>query len=245
MFIHPRFLFLHIPKTGGQTVRWICHRAGLGPPASSEFGQHIALHELPPSLMQGRSIGACVREPCSWYRSYVHYNICTNGMPNRILEPFFNAGYTTTRELIYQLAAPTIDGIESLGIQKHPDVQQMTRRGIGLYTWTVLHMLGDPIRVDRLIDTGQLRQGLQQWMTELGIDIEEGLRQQEDLNDNGSKMANALAYTRSIEEDFDQEMINLIYSRDRMIVDLMGYTGPGSKAREALVEQPICDALPS
>ena len=78
MFVADEFLYLHLPKTGGWTVRRILSGAGIGH-TDLHLNQHSALHEIPERWRCGKQIIATVREPCAWYRSYFHYNVRRDG----------------------------------------------------------------------------------------------------------------------------------------------------------------------
>jgi hypothetical protein len=90
---HDRFVYVHVPKTGGTTIRELCARNDLGVDIyKNEAGERIRRggHDWPegqpidPDYLLGRGYGpvqipegakvfATVRDPVKWYRSYYQF----------------------------------------------------------------------------------------------------------------------------------------------------------------------------
>jgi len=69
-----RHLFIHVPKTGGTTVRAIFEELGLGPRESGRFEveDHYTLPQIAaahPELLAGRVTFGFVRHPVDWMKS--------------------------------------------------------------------------------------------------------------------------------------------------------------------------------
>ncbi len=248
MMSHPRFLYLHPPKTGGWTVRRILAAAGLGE-VSPHYNQHSALHELEDFLKTDRFTFATVREPCDWYRSYFHYNVRTTGTVSDCIKPLLKGEPFKLKSALFRFLFPHVSmpsRMKLLGVERSFEPGLLRHHQIGPYTWMLLNLLGRKppnehrlhVEIDRLIDTAQLRDGLQTVMTELDIDIAGALEQVADDNRNVNLVDQGhvlLPYERPLHEDFDDDMVAWVYQADRLVVDWMGYTGPGSSARTSMV----------
>ena len=113
MLITSRFVFVHIPKTGGDFIRRICLRHL---PADSIVGHQIAKHG-PDTQIPAEHAGlprfALVRNPWDWHVSWYHY-LMGAGRPDehrdrvRVMNPWFvelsddfRADFATTMSRLY------------------------------------------------------------------------------------------------------------------------------------------------
>ena len=113
MLITDRFIFVHVPKTGGDFIRRICLRHL---PAAAIVEHHIAKHgpdtEIPAAYADLPRF-ALVRNPWDWHVSWYHY-LMGAGRPDehrdrvRVLNPWFvelsdgfTAGFATTMSRLY------------------------------------------------------------------------------------------------------------------------------------------------
>jgi hypothetical protein len=245
VLIGERFLYLHPPKTGGWTTRRVLRAAGLEQ-VDPQCNQHSALHELPSSLLLGRTVFATVREPCAWYRSYLHYDMRQDGSAGSCVGPLLeDRPFELRRVLTRFLTLPSDATVRILGVT-HQEVPwgRLVDLQIGPYSWMLMHLLGSTpwagepcvsLGVDALIDTGRLREGLAGLMSSFGHSIEPALSSTKDDNCNADHGRRLLRYEGSVADVFDDELVDLVYARDRWVVDLMGYTGPGSVATSPCV----------
>jgi hypothetical protein len=81
MLIHDRFIFLHVPRTGGIFLRDVLkrelppgtvRRGPRMPSGRSGDGTHTGRLEIPEAL-RGRPVLAFIRNPWDWYVSIYHY----------------------------------------------------------------------------------------------------------------------------------------------------------------------------
>ncbi|MFH1330215.1 MAG: hypothetical protein ABIJ48_06165 [Actinomycetota bacterium] len=113
MLITTRFVFVHVPKTGGDFVRRICLRH-LPPDSivSHEIAKHGPDTEIP-ATHAGLPRFALVRNPWDWHVSWYHY-LMGSGRPDehrarvRVLNPWFveltdgfAADFATTMRRLY------------------------------------------------------------------------------------------------------------------------------------------------
>jgi len=237
MHLSDHFLFLHLPKTGGWTVRRILAQAQV-PHTDLHLNQHAALHQIPERFREGRQIIATVREPCAWYRSYFHYNVRRDGTMSPFVERLMDGKPFELKRALHAMLFPDPDGapMQMLGIEQRVSPRLLHERHIGPYSWMVAHQLGAkpnagyPVPNVWLLETGRLRDGLRVATGRLGIELGEALERVPNDNCNADLIAQGKAlipYERPLTEDFDDEMIGWVYGRDHSVVQLMGYRGPG------------------
>ena len=242
MRIHDKFLFLHPPKTGGWTVRRILQTANLGHLPTGLY-QHASISQVAAILPGELPFSfATIREPCAWYRSYLHYNCHEDSTPKPGLRPLFGAGPLDMKTALHTMLFSK-KGVVPLFGMDIPSERLLHHLDIGPYTWmlrTLLHRDGaasmgtGPVRdlfnVDLLLDTDAIRLELGGIMADLGLDISSALATTPDDNTNlglTTESRDILAYGKTLEEAFDDEMREWVYQKERHIVELMGYTGPG------------------
>lgn len=80
MLIHDRFIFLHVPKTGGMFLRDVLKRE-LAPGTVLEGPITHATRGDIPEALQARPILAYVRNPWDWYVSIYHHGIAPSTAP--------------------------------------------------------------------------------------------------------------------------------------------------------------------
>lgn len=248
MHLSDRFLFLHLPKTGGWTVRRILAGAGLEH-TDLHLNQHAALHEISERWRCGKQVIATVREPCAWYRSYFHYNVRRDGTMSPFIRELLGDEPFELKRALHAMLFPDPKGppMRMLGIGQRASPGLLAERQMGPYSWMVANQLGrepnalHPVPGTWVIDTDSLRTGLQQAMKRLDLDLGPAVEDVPNDNCNVELVAQGrmlLPYERPLLEDFDDEMVGWVYEREHAVVRLMGYTGPGSTARTSLVEAP-------
>lgn len=255
MRVSPNWLYLHPPKTGGWTVRRILEAARLGE-LPQGIHQHSALHELRTEFSGRPFIFATVREPCAWWRSYLHYNTDRNGYPKPALRSLIGGARLDLKKALRLLLFPrpgTIEAIPVFGVRTPAPVSALEAHHIGPYSWMLIHMLRiDPVLPDLnsaerlfdvnvVMDTDWCRTGLQVVMSELGYDIQQALQDTPDDNRNEVLTRTGrdiFPYEGTTAEVFDEEMREWVYELEDPIVQLMGYDGPGQWAQRPLVRSP-------
>ncbi len=255
MRVHPRFLFLHVPKTGGWTVRRILEAADLGELPDGVY-QHSTWDDLRVEFSYRPLVFATVREPCAWYRSYLHYNTGRNGHPkatlSRVIGPWRLSG-PGFKSALQRLLFPrgNIDHFPLLGLRSSVAIGELRRSGIGIYTWMLQTMLrmdpdsedlrGRLFDVDLVIDTDALRTELPKLMARLELDLGTAMIDTPDDNRNATLAAadrDVFPMEGTTAEVFDDEMRAWVYDKEHRIVHRMGYTGPDRPAKNATLERP-------
>lgn len=120
MLITTRFVFIHIPKTGGDFIRRICLRH-LPPDwlVAHQIAKHGPDTEIPPD-QAGLPRFALVRNPWDWHVSWYHY-LMGSGRPEghrdrvRVMNPWFvelscgfSADFAATMRRLYDPAAAPV-----------------------------------------------------------------------------------------------------------------------------------------
>lgn len=260
MRIHDKFIYLHPPKTGGWTVRRILERAELGELPVGMY-QHCGIADLP--VHPPRFTFATVREPCAWYRSYFHYNCHRDGRFKPGLQAFFGTEPMVLKEALRKMLSPQGSpdpALPMFGLKTHGGRRQISmptivaHREIGPYSWMLSQLLNVGgawklpynsnerlFSVDLVLDTAAIRSELGLIMGGLQLDITDALAATADDNVNSDIVAagrDILPYEGTTAEVFDDEMREWVYHKERHIVELMGYTGPGEPATNGTVELP-------
>jgi len=240
MFIHNLFVYLHLIKTGGWTIRRAFERAGYGS-AHPDRHQHLGIRDLDPDLVGSKLMFSSMRELCAWYRSYIHYNLHADGTVKPIFSYLGLTGAPELKEVLAVLLFPADHGVikpvEVLGIGERMPAELP----YGLYTWCVFRTLAhhtpmtaehlaDDLAVDLLVDIEALPGVLVDVVERSGMKVgcceKRALQTAHSDNTMDSRLG-AKQYERPLERDFDTEMVRWVYQRDSGIADLMGYTGPG------------------
>ena len=156
MIITERFVFIHMHKTGGQSLNDIIERCI---PQHRTVGYHFPRAEIPGEAARLPVVGL-VRNPWDWYVSWYAFNR-RPGINN----PLFNvvsdggsASLRTTltnlvdlgsarplsvrhRDELIRLLPETLDGNKGVGLTRN-DIRQLAGTGKGYYSWLFERMLG-------------------------------------------------------------------------------------------------------
>lgn len=252
MYLSDQFLFLHLPKTGGWTVRRILAASG-APYHALTINQHAALHEIPLHLRAGRQIVATLREPCAWYRSYFHYNVRTDGTMSPFVARLMKGEPFDLKTALHAMLfpCPEEEPMQMLGIGHRVHPRDLAERDTGPYTWMAMHQLGEEphARASKkdlwVIDTGRLREGLEQVFLAFGLEPR-ALHETPDDNRNVDLVQQGrrlLPYKGDLSSAFDEEMIQWVYEREAPLVRFMGYRGPETCATHAVVDGVITPGM--
>lgn len=91
MYITKKFIYLHVPKTGGQTMLRMLDRfkflfRGRG------RGFHRSVASVRPEMLEGKHKYALVRNPWDWYTSWYYFLKETPGLHNVLFNTISNKG---------------------------------------------------------------------------------------------------------------------------------------------------------
>lgn len=157
MIIVERFVFIHMHKTGGQTLNDVIKRCI---PDHKLVGYHYPYSEVPSDYKSLPLVGI-VRNPWEWYVSWYAFNngpnlrsplfsiVSENGQANMIttLTNLINLGSDDTvsqqhRQKLIQILPDTLDHNQGVGLTKD-DIRQFTDNNLGYYSWMFNRMFGD------------------------------------------------------------------------------------------------------
>ena len=156
MIVTERFVFIHLHKTGGQSLNDIIARAI---PDHRVVGYHFPRAEVPAEAAGLPRVGM-VRNPWDWYVSWYAFNK-RPGMKNPLFHVVSNAGtndFKTTvgnlvrlgwdrpesaaqRDALMQLLPQSLHGNRGVGLTRE-SMRELSTSGQGYYSWLFDRMLG-------------------------------------------------------------------------------------------------------
>jgi len=148
-------IFIHMPKTGGLWVADVLRKAAGGENVPGT-NRHIPIGEVPADLVESRKVFGTIRDPWSWYASLWQH--LRNGVDGPPLLRALGCGSEDFPSVLRGLTDPSIWG--SVPKETRGGWPWPSPRNTGLYTALVEWMYGCPIKVDVLIDTAYLYEGL-------------------------------------------------------------------------------------
>ena len=155
MLITPRFVFVHIPKTGGDFIRRICSRHlpadWIVPNAIAKHGPDVEIPEEYRDLPRF----ALIRNPWDWHVSWFHY-LAGAGRPDehrdrvRAMNPWFvdlsgdfRFDFATTMRRLYDPAVAATFAPQS-------QVRQAAEQGVALLTMHLRRQAGTSLAEGRI-----------------------------------------------------------------------------------------------
>ena len=155
MLITPRFVFVHIPKTGGDFIRRICARHlpadWIVPTTIAKHGPDVEIPEEYRDLPRF----ALVRNPWDWHVSWFHY-LAGAGRPDehrdrvRVINPWFvdlsgdfHFDFATTMRRLYDPAVAATFAPQS-------QVRQAAEQGVDLLTMHLRRQAGTSLAEGRI-----------------------------------------------------------------------------------------------
>jgi tetratricopeptide (TPR) repeat protein len=248
MIVTERFVFVHMHKTGGQTINRVIsnciddHRV---------IGYHYPIAELPGDA-GGLPVVGIVRNPWDWYASWYAFNKRPN-IRNQLFEVVSDGGsadFRTTvtnlaqlgsdtpesadhREKLSQLLPDTLAGNRAAGLTRSC-MQELAEADCGYLSWLVSRMLGDPDS-DRLV-AGRfenLQEEFLRIMSELGVAEVDAMRTEFEnrARANVSRHSHYSHY-------YDDALRDLVAARDKSLVEQYGYEFQSLKPAGAYYDFP-------
>jgi hypothetical protein len=159
MIVFDRYLFAHMPKTGGT---WLS--AALRDVGRSRFGDgHGPLSAAHPEWCHGKTMGGTVRDPWSWYASWYHHTL-TGGPAQIERVRIIGGGSLEFRDVLRGVTSPGPHCGKHPGQfwrPAYPEVKPYIDSDAGgLWSWGVRWFYGDGVGgwlAAVLLDQAQLR----------------------------------------------------------------------------------------
>jgi Flp pilus assembly protein TadD len=231
MIITDRFVFIHLHKTGGQSLNDAITRCL---PNHKVVGYHLPRSEVPPGS-RGLPIVGLVRNPWDWYISWYAFN-----KKPQIRNPLFNIvsdggsgsfkatvtnlinlgaehGERRRKDLI-SLLPDSLDGNRGVGLTKASILELAACSG-GYYSWLFGRMLGREADDQTLIGRFEnLQEDFLAIMRQL--DVGEAAALQETLQQRQRKNVSRHSHYSHY---YDDELRDLVARRDRSLIERFDY----------------------
>jgi len=247
MIVTDRFAFIHMHKTGGQSISQSLLNCV---ESATEIGYHYP-HALLPQKHAQLPLVALIRNPWDWYVSWYAFNR-KSGMSNALFRIVSNGGVsdfkTTIRNLI-TLGGPdeqsqfyrwalisilpnTLDANEGVGLTKN-DIRALAKSPDGYLTWLFNRMVGSANRESVHIGRFEnLQEDFLTIMRDLGVSDTEALqRELEKTNENSSNHSHYSHY-------FDEDLKNLVVEMEKTIISRFGYEFEAEGQGQDVIELP-------
>lgn len=233
MIITNRFAFIHLHKTGGQSLNDIIGRCIAD---HRIIGYHFPRAELPPEARDLPVVGM-VRNPWDWYVSWYAFNkrpgalnplfhVVSNGGTARFKE---TAGAlirlssdrpesARMRDALVRLLPDSLDGNRGVGLTTH-SMRELCESGAGYYSWLFKRMLGDTDDGRTFIGRFEnLRDDFINIMDRLQVEQTDALREALDCRErkNVSRHTHYSHY-------YDDELRDLVADQESALIEKYGY----------------------
>ena len=231
MIITDRFVFIHLHKTGGQSLNDAITRCV---PNHEVVGYHLPRSEVPPGSRELPIVGV-VRNPWDWYVSWYAFN-----KKPQIRNPLFNivsdgggASFKATvtnlinlgdehseqrRNKLISLLPESLDGNRGVGLTK-ASVHELATSSDGYYSWLFGRMLGREVDDQTLIGRFEnLQEDFLAIMRQLNVGeaaaLQETLQQRQ--RKNVSRHSHYSHY-------YDDELRDLVGRQDGSLIERFDY----------------------
>lgn len=228
MIITPRFVFLHLHKSGGTFVNAGLMRHIEG---ARQLGYHLPRSTLPAPFSSLPALGL-VRNPWSYYVSWYAFQR-SRPQPNALFKIVSDAGALDFKATLRNLlslgeddamlerviaALPTAYSNQGLNLPGFA-LAPIRSSGLGFYSFLYRYMYGPDLNTMRLSHMERLRTELPQMLEAVGQPIDAPLREY---------IQTAPALNRSEHaaygEYYDSASMMLVAERDRLVIERHAYT---------------------
>ena len=233
MIITERFVFIHMHKTGGQTLNDIIKRCI---PKHQVIGYHYPSKEVPADSATLPLVGI-VRNPWDWYISWYTFNngsklrnplfaiVSNNGQANlnTTISNLINLGSDTAlsqqhRQQLIQVLPDTLEHNRGVGLTKD-DIRNFSDNHTGYYSWMFQRMLGDyasdQIHIGKFEN---LQQDFLKIMHNLAVDQAPSMQQE--LNKQERKNASQHSHYSHY---YDASVQSLVAEKEGQLIDNFNY----------------------
>ncbi len=248
MITTDKFVFVHMHKTGGQSLGKIIESCI---PGSKAIGYHYPYRMLPGEYADLPVLGF-VRNPWDWYISWYAFNTRANSFNPLffILSDGHQAGYRETianlinlgsdddssryyRNALIEMLPENLEGNVGVGLTRD-DIRNMNEPGRGYYTWQFERMHGDldnpNLHIGRFED---LQHEFLSMMDELEVPQIDAIAQKFDSSPRLNRSRHS-HYSRY----YDDELRELVASKEKTLIDRFGYRFEEDDSADQRIEFP-------
>ncbi len=233
MITTEKFAFIHMHKTGGQSINNIIEKCV---PSFKSIGYHYPCYMLPTDCAD-LSIVGMVRNPWDWYVSWYAFNIRLNGANplffflsdacqsdfTTTLKNLINLGADTAksqnhRNALIEVLPETLDGNQGVGLTKDC-IRHFNDDDNGYYSWQFKRMHGDLNSDQTYIGRFEnLQQDFLAIMEQLGVAEIDAIRSKFETSAhlNKSRHSHYSAY-------YDEELRELVAEKEALLINQYGY----------------------
>jgi len=247
MIVTKRFAFIHMHKTGGQSIKQSLLNCVEG---ATEIGYHYP-HSMLPQNYAHLPLVALIRNPWDWYVSWYAFNR-EAGMNNPLFRIVSDGGvsdFKTTISNLVRLAEhneqsqfyrwalisilpDTLENNFGVGLTKDA-IRALEKSPNGYCTWLFNRMIGsaksNPVHIGRFEN---LQEDFIRIMRQL--DVDEITQLQRDLDQTKLNSSSHSHYSRY----FDEELRNLVAEKENKLIGQFGYEFHAQDDGQELISLP-------
>ena len=246
MIATDKFVFIHMHKTGGQSLGHIIERCM---PDMQQIGYHYPYHLLPQKYA-GLPVIGTIRNPWDWYLSWYAFNTRNAGNPvffivsdgfqadfKQTLKNLINLGSDSKpsqnhRRALADILPDSLDGNRGVGLTK--DCIRGMQTAQGYYSWLFHRMLGDINRSEVHIGRFEnLQQDFISTLETLQVDELDAIKSQFDKTPhlNSSRHSHYSKY-------IDDELRDLIADKESELIGKYSYSFEADSSTDKIIEFP-------
>jgi hypothetical protein len=248
MITTEKFAFIHMHKTGGQSINNILENSV---PSFKPVGYHYPFSRLPADCAD-LSIVGMVRNPWDWYVSWYAFNIrlggtnplffflsdaCQSDFKTTLMN-LINLGANTVRSQSYrntliEVLPETLDGNQGVGLTKDC-ILHFNDNDNGYYSWQFKRMHGDLDSAKTHIGRFEyLQQDFLAIMEKLGVEEIDAIRSKFETaaHLNKSRHSHYSAY-------YDDELRELVEKKEALLINQYGYQFESFDNSQKMIEFP-------
>ncbi len=246
MIATEKFVFIHLHKTGGQSLSHIIEQCI---PSFRHIGYHYPYHLLPPEFRDLPVVGM-VRNPWDWYISWYAFNtrqnsanplffIVSNGFQadfKQTVSNLINLGSDSPksqhhRKALIGMLPETLAGNQGVGLTKQC-MHQFNHSNTGYYSWQFKRMHGDLISKQTYIGRFEnLQTEFLSIMDQLSVAEIDAMRTKFNSTQriNESRHSHYSLY-------YDDELNELVAQKERFLIDQFNYKFEKVAASENIIK---------